>query len=347
MGQGDNGLLGCMTVTAALSDFPSATPPAGRHYYWDYFDGAGASDWLLMASPSSGTQLGFDLNLQGGAVNLSLQGNLSVAPSHTFFTSYRGIAGGPLVLTSLTNQKAMVSQRILWAGGALEEVVGTDQEKLSEPPLVDLVRPVEPGHERLGANRQPAGQPSRLGQQRHSPRHRFHRRQRRPGSEADIEPGRSWYAQFPGRIGGPVEVKSYRAGGDWNNAADRRPVIASQRVLSNQGRAFNEMPGIPDSELRDHYHWAWYDEKSPGSLHWVLVANPGSQPVTYQIRVGDQVMPSAADNPGTIPAGGMVTPRFPGSRNGPVEVTSNGSVMASQRALWNGYFNEVMGTVLN
>jgi len=32
----------------------------------------------------------------------------------------------------------------------------------------------------------------------------------------------------------------------------------------------------------------------------------------------------------------------------PVEVTSSGgNVMSSQRVLWNGYFNGVLGTVLN
>lgn len=43
-----------------------------------------------------------------------------------------------------------------------------------------------------------------------------------------------------------------------------------------------------------------------------------------------------------------VTPTFPGTMGGPAEVTSTGgTVITSQRVLWNGYFNEVQGTVLN
>ena len=78
------------------------------------------------------------------------------------------------------------------------------------------------------------------------------------------------------------------------------------------------------------------------------MANPGNAAVTYQIKIAGVVMPTSAVNPGTIPAHSKVTPTFPGTMKGPVEVISTGgNVMVSQRVLWNGYFNEVLGTVLN
>ena len=123
-------------------------------------------------------------------------------------------------------------------------------------------------------------------------------------------------------------------------------VIASQRVIF--GPSFEEVPGYPSSALTTDYHWTWYDQKSAGSTNWVLVANPGDTQVTYQIKIAGQVMPTTLGNPGTIPAHGKVAPTFPGTMDGPVEVVSNGgNVIASQRVLWNGFFNEVLGTVLN
>ena len=54
-------------------------------------------------------------------------------------------------------------------------------------------------------------------------------------------------------------------------------------------------------------------------------------------------------------AGSREYPQFNGLMAGPVEVlgytnntkTTQKSLIASQRVLWNGYFNEVLGTVVN
>jgi hypothetical protein len=51
----------------------------------------------------------------------------------------------------------------------------------------------------------------------------------------------------------------------------------------------------------------------------------------------------------TIPAGGRVTPSFPGQRNGPVEVsgTAGRQLVVSQRVIYNGSFDEVGGRLIN
>jgi hypothetical protein len=134
---------------------------------------------------------------------------------------------------------------------------------------------------------------------------------------------------------GPVQVTS--TGGN---------VIASQRVVA--GPSFEEVPGYRYSALTSDYHWTWYDMQSAGAINWIMVANPTDNPVSYEIKIAGNPMPTSPDNPGSIPAHGKVTPLFPGTMDGPVEVTSTGgNVMVSQRVLWNGYFNEVLGTVLN
>ena len=92
-----------------------------------------------------------------------------------------------------------------------------------------------------------------------------------------------------------------------------------------------------------------------------MIANPSAQPVHYEVYVAGSLKEQdryngAANTP--IPAGSYVAPSFPGLIGVPVEVKScfaqfdtNGNcpdttpppVIASQRQLWNGYFNEVWG----
>jgi hypothetical protein len=153
-------------------------------------------------------------------------------------------------------------------------------------------------------------------------------------SSGTIAPGANVTPNFPGVIGGPLEVKA------WTSAAKTAPaeVMASQRVLSNGGMAFNEQVGIPDPDLTDHYVWTWYD--NVGGTNWVLVANPPSAAgsVTYQIKLAGTVMQS-----GSLAPGEQVTPTFAGAIGGPLEVTSSGPVIASQRITWGPSFGETPG----
>ena len=80
-----------------------------------------------------------------------------------------------------------------------------------------------------------------------------------------------------------------------------------------------------------------------------------STTVWYKVLVGGEEKKTCTQ----IPAEGRDTPAFPGEMGGPVEVRSysddqcnvpsapGNGIMASQRVLWNGYFNEVLGTVLD
>ena len=419
-----------------------------RNYYWAWYDATGGmQNWVLMANPSGAAgNLRFDLDIAGTPRSPGdLGSGVGVVPPGKALTPmYLGVTGGPVKATSVTGDKAIVSQRSLM-GNSFEEVLGTDEARLSDHYFWSWYDELSSGYTNWILIANPSatetvsavisftnladGQPvSQVG---------------------DIAPGANWNPTFPGKMGGPVEVKAYKAGGSW--PTDKMNVIASQRVLSNNGSAFNEVPGIPAADLSsdylwtwydnaspgatdwvlvanpgvDHtgasqgtvsatvkigaatygpysiapghnvtptfpgiiggpvevtstggdviatqrslfgpsfeevpgypranlasdYHWTWYDQQSAGATNWVLVANPGDTPVTYQIKIAGQVQPTTADNPGTIPAHGKVTPTFPTEKGGPVEVTSTGGpVMASQRVLWNGYFNEVLGTVLN
>lgn len=132
---------------------------------------------------------------------------------------------------------------------------------------------------------------------------------------------------FPGRMGGPVEVITDKS------------VMATQRVLSNNDTAFNEVPGIPVEELSASYYWTWYDMRSEGFRNWLLIANPDpARAVAYEIRIGGELKES-----GVIAAGDRVFPTFPGTMDGPVEVRASANVIASQRVVSGSSFEEVPG----
>jgi len=346
VGTGGNALLGCKTAVAGLDDFQSAAIPAGRHYYWTYLDGVGGSDWLLLANPAGGSApLDFDLNIQGKGINLGLQGNPDVPSGQAFFSGFSGIAGGPVVATSLTNDEAVVSQRILWAGKSLEEVIGIDESDLSDhyywpwydqssSGYADWIMLANPGAQSIYYEITIGGvDPG-------------------SGSTGTIAPGGLTTAAFPGVIGGSVEVRA------WTGTDKLTParLLASQRVLSSGNAAFNEEPGIPAAQLSDRYVWTWYDSVGTIGRDWLMLANINAEPVYYEITIGGE--DPGTGSRGIVEPGTNVHPSFPGKSGGPVEVRTwisetdgNGvqlkstpaDVVASQRSIWGPSFEEVTG----
>ncbi len=320
-----------VTVTVAPVD-PS------RNYFWTWYDNAGGDNWVLMANPIFASQpLTFNLSIGGVPRDLSGYNGGVVGPGQSITPKYEGVMGGPVKVTSAIGGTAIVSQRILWpkGGNSLEEVLGTESGKLSDHFYWTWYDEQSPGF----ANWILVANPSAT-ETVHAVISFINQADGAPVTQqADIAAGDKWTPTFPGKMGGPVEVKAYLAGGNW--PADARNVMASQRVLTNSGTALNEVPGIPATELSNSYLWTWYDQGSPGFADWVLIANPNDTAVTYEIKIGGVVQPCDAC---TIPAHDKVTPTFPGITNGPVEVTSSGgNVIASQRIIAGPSFEEVPG----
>jgi hypothetical protein len=120
--------------------------------------------------------------------------------------------------------------------------------------------------------------------------------------------------------------------------------MASQRIT--WGPSFGEVLGKTSNT---NHIWTWYDQASAGAKNWVLVANPpdASGPIYYEVWIAGNKVKDG----GPIPPGGNETPTFPGTIGGPVQVksysdaahASSADSIASQRVLWNGYFNENWG----
>ncbi len=95
------------------------------------------------------------------------------------------------------------------------------------------------------------------------------------------------------------------------------------------------------------YYAPWYDSVSPGmNGNWVLIGNQADTTATVDVYIGGAWKPNPADKSGHfyVPARGKVTPVFPGTIGGPVQVISRGGeeLLVSQRVLYRDSFNETM-----
>ena len=336
---------GRLVVFASSSSnlVPGGATPSPRQIYirhsdantaFTWYDNVHAANWILMANPSSASgDAWFDLTIAGQVRSLpALPGKNAgqVSPGTSLNAQYTGVMGGPVDVGAHSRSGVLTSQRILWAGNSLEEVVGTDSRKLSNHFYWTWYDEQSPGYKNWVLVNNPGLNPVYY-------RIKIAGTERASGS---LGPGANITPRFAGVMGGPVEVEAWS---DSVGGSVPAYVLASQRVLSNGDTAFNEVPGISASDLSSGYLWTWYDQKSPGFADWVLVANPSGTPVTYQIKIAGQVQPTTADNPGTIPAHGRVTPTFAGKMDGPVEVVASATVIASQRVIAGPSFEEVPG----
>lgn len=316
---------------------PAVSAAAPITYHWTWYDqrSPGALNWVLIANPgTASTTPALSLTIAGAGRDLAPFGGPALPPGSALTPSFPGVIGGPVSLTSQDGSPLITSQRTLWHGDSLEEIPGIDSERLSDryywswydqasPGFSDWILIANPGMSRVYYRINIAGVMR---------------------EEGAIEPGRNVTPSFPGLIGGPVEVQAWSDAVGGVSPAD---VIASQRVLTDFGAAFNEVPGTPVSELTSSYLWTWYDNRTAGAIDWVLVANPGSERVYYEISIAGTTRAS-----GSLEPGENVTPTFPGVMGGPVEVNAwsdriGGSVLAdviaSQRSIWGHSFEELPG----
>lgn len=128
----------------------------------------------------------------------------------------------------------------------------------------------------------------------------------------------------PGAIGGPVLV-----------SADN-PVLVSQRAVFDN--SFEERAAVPTASLSTNLTFPWYDWATPGfGSDYFYVGNPGGTAANVSIS-----LPGATPLTFSVPAGGATFKTFPhGTIGGPVELTSDQPVTASQRVLYGNSFSEI------
>ncbi len=309
-------------------------------YYWPWYDQStrGYTDWIVLDNPNS-TPAYYEISIGGLSPDTSASGNID--PGGNVTKTFAGKSGGPVMVRAWTDAgrtapaDIAASQRVLTAfGAAFNEVAGIPAGSLSAGyiwPWYDdiggsdwiiIANPnSQPVDYRIDLNSGCTATGSLSGDQ--------------ACQTGAIDPGAEITPRLGGKIGGPLKLTT------WFATGEPASCIASQRTL--WGPSFEELPGQPAAGIASRYDWTWYDMKSPGATNWVLIVNPNETQISYEIKIGGSVMPAGPGNPGIIPAHGKATPVFPGVMAGPVELTASGNVVASQRVIWNGHFNEILG----
>ncbi|MEI7604219.1 MAG: S8 family serine peptidase [bacterium] len=94
-----------------------------------------------------------------------------------------------------------------------------------------------------------------------------------------------------------------------------------------------------DRTLSKKYYFTWNDTSAAGRDAWTLVGNPSTtQSANVTIKIAGSTMGTYSILPGE-----KITPYYSNIINGPVEITSDIDVYATQRVLFNGSFNEFAG----
>ncbi|MHB1412593.1 MAG: hypothetical protein ACYCXE_04475 [Thermoleophilia bacterium] len=117
-------------------------------------------------------------------------------------------------------------------------------------------------------------------------------------------PGAIWTPMFSGAKDGPLKVES-RTG--------TRSVTSQRTLWPSGGSSLEEILGTDAGKLSSNFYWPWYDQQTAGMSDWIIIDNPNSFSVYYEVRIADALKGS-----GPIPAGGNITPEFAGVKDGPV-----------------------------
>jgi hypothetical protein len=143
-----------------------------------------------------------------------------------------------------------------------------------------------------------------------------------------VAAGQETYVTFPaGSIGGPVAV----------TVLSGPAVLASQRVQYYQ--SFNEVWAMSPSQAATTTYLSWFDKATAGMVgDNIHVLNPGATGANVTVS-----MPGASPIAFALAAGAETYASFPaGTIGGPVTISADQPVLASQRVQYFSTFNEVV-----
>lgn len=323
------------------------------HYYWPIYNGYSMDSWVLISNP---LENGEDVKAELSIITVALEESdpdppdileyRVIHPGESWTPSYPGQVGNPVQVKAYRDggspddpadaRKVIASERTLLAG-AFNEMPGIPASKLDSSYYwtwydsensYNSITVGNPNAFTIYATVYIGGI------------------QQEPPSFA-IQAGAvgGWVSKAP-LLDGPVKIEGCL--NDTLPCDSPANIYASQIVFYT--RSYEETAGMRLADLQPEANWTWYDMNSPGSQNWVLVANIQDFPIHYEITgpgISTATYPEAS---GDLAPGANETPVFPGKIGGPLQVkawnrdtSTPVPVMASQRVLWNGYFNEVVG----
>lgn len=319
---------GLHTIGGSVTDYAgSATTISGRFvvglsYLMSWYDQQtpGMSNWLMIANPNQNS-VGALAFIGNGST--SYKGVYSVNPQGTVAPQYPGVMGGPVEVVSAGTAPALFSQRTLFNNN-FNETAAVPQSQLASDYYFTWYDEQTPGMltwilvTNKGASQ--AHVEVYIGNMT------------TPAYTYDLGAGQTITPHYEGTIAGPVRVR----------CTNGQQLLVSERTTYNGG--FSEIMGTPYSSLGSEYSFTWYDEQTPGMYDWLLMSNLSGAPATVEVYIQNMATPIYTN---TIQPGQTITPRFQGTMAGPVKVKctncTNDQLITSQRTLYQGRFEEVMG----
>jgi hypothetical protein len=292
------------------------TPNAGlgAEWWFPWYDTQGMTTWILIGNPSASQSTTCHVHI--GGVRMSPEDGYVIPPNDRVTPLYPGLLDGPVKVSCTL--PVFTSERALY-NGSFNEVMGIAPASFSTEqwfPWYDSI---------FMTTWVLIGNPSST--QSTTCHVHIGGVQMSPPSGYIIPPNGRETPSYGGVLDGPVKVSC------------TLPVFASERAIYNGG--FNEVMGISPGAFNVEQWFPRYD--NVGMSMWVLIANPQAGSATCHVFVaGIERSPLAGY---TIPAGGRVTPIYTGVRDGPVRVVCDVAVYATERALFNSSFSEIVGVV--
>ena len=274
---------------------------------------AGMRNWIVVTNEGS-EPANVEVRIGG-----QLKGSYTVPSGGMESKEFPGVMDGPVKVTSTNGQPITASSRVLFNGG-FNEVGGRPAASLASEYNFTWYDEQSAGMRTWVVIGNEGTETSRVG---------IYIGELLMGLY-DVPAGDRVAPDFPGVMNGPVRVIS----------TNDQPMIVSQRSTF-QGN-FEEVPGKATADLASHQWFSWYDNVSTGMMTWVLVGNQSQETAEVDVRIGGALMGHYS-----IPAGGRVTPIFPGEMNGPVEIRSTAGspqLVVSQRTIFHNSFDELPGT---
>jgi hypothetical protein len=153
--------------------------------------------------------------------------------------------------------------------------------------------------------------------------------------DAWIFNGQTQKLNYPKVNKGPVDMMSR------NNVLS----FGSERVIlkvNNVPVSFSEMMALPNSQVNTTFWLPWYNSKTLDTQ--LRIGNVSSSSATVHVEIGGEEM---TGSPFTIARGTSLRKSFPGIDKGPVKISSNVNIVASERVFYkvNGVdtsFSEMM-----
>ena len=141
-----------------------------------------------------------------------------------------------------------------------------------------------------------------------------------------VAPGGAEYRYHRGLAGGPVRVVSDQA------------IWVTQRIIGWGG--WKEIYGLSTNLANTQWYFTWYDMKDAqwDAIHFL---NLGTQDANVKVYINGVLVQTV-----TVTAETASYVIFPGTQNGPVMIVSDVPIIASQRILGWGSFEETLGAAL-